>query len=125
MDVIEQQFADLEVRFPATKRRGLANGTSLLEIPNFSLPDGWNKTQTTVAFIVPAGYPYARPDCFWADLDLRLSSGAMPANSGTNPGTGGAQPMLWFSFHPTYWNPNTDSLITYTNVIRARFAERR
>ena len=41
-------------------------------IPNFSLPQGWNKSVAQVKFLVPQGYPYSQPDCFWADSDLRV-----------------------------------------------------
>jgi E2/UBC family protein E len=125
MDIVEQQFADLQGRYPQATRLALPNGSSLITITQFPVPDGWNKKETTVVFLVPVGYPYARPDCFWADTELRLGSGSVPMNSGTQNVPNVSTPMLWFSFHPATWNANTDSLLTYTNVIRLRFSDRR
>ena len=123
MDALEQQFADLQLRYPNATLERRPDGTAVIKLPEFSLPGGWSKPTATVAFVAPAGYPYAKPDCFWADVDLRLSSGGVPANSGTNNVL--AEPMLWFSFHTSAWNPNKDSLMTYVNVIKARLNDLR
>jgi hypothetical protein len=53
----------------------------LVRIPNVPLPEGWSQPSTEIRFVVPNGYPYAAPDCFWADMALRLRGGAMPKNA--------------------------------------------
>jgi len=120
MDLIDQQFDDLVELYREAKIERLADGRRLITIPGFPLPSGWNATNTTIHFNVPVGYPMARPDTFWADETLRLASGATPANTNFNTNYGGAQPKLWFSYHPQSWNPNVDDLRTYVRVIRRR-----
>jgi Prokaryotic E2 family E len=125
MDLIEEQFAQLQSRYPEATRTTNPDGSTTITIPRLPLPDGWNKHETTVVFALPIGYPYAKPDCFWTDPDLRLSTGARPANSDVKSPPGVSSSMLWFSYHASTWNANTDSIITYTNVIRARLADRK
>jgi hypothetical protein len=97
------------------------DGSALIWIPQFSLPPGWNKSLTNVRFLVPVGYPIAKPDCFWTDADLRLASGGTPMNTQLNASYGGSEQLLWFSFHIGNWNANRDDLVTYANSIRSRF----
>ncbi|QPB24578.1 hypothetical protein ISN39_34170 (plasmid) [Rhizobium sp. 007] len=104
--------------------RPLPSGAVVVSVPNVSLPEGWNKPSTEIRFVVPAGYPYAALDCFWADSGLRLADGRIPNNTGeSNPipedgGTG-----LWFSWHlqDQKWNPNRDTLSSWMNVVISRF----
>jgi hypothetical protein len=102
-----------------------ADGSALVTISDFPVPPGWNKSSTTIVFVAPAGYPQARPDCFWADEDLRLANGGMPANSAINTGYGGPAPKLWFSYHPSSWNANLDTLFNYVKLIRQRLIDAR
>jgi hypothetical protein len=125
MDLIDEQFAQLVARYPEASRRANADGTTTILIPQFPLPEGWNKRETEIAFVLPVGFPYAKPDCFWADAELGLISGSQPANSNVQQLPGVARPMRWFSYHASTWNPNRDSALTYTNVIRTRLADRR
>jgi hypothetical protein len=91
-------------------------------MPNVLLPAGWNKAMTVIRFLVPTGYPYAQPDCFWTDIDLRLNGERVPQNSivgNVIPEDGGCG--LWFSWHlTTPWNPNRDTLSSWINVINDR-----
>lgn len=69
-------------------------------------------------------YPFAQPDCFWADEDLRLSSGGVPQNANlANPIPYLGQPMLWFSWHLQSWNAARDDLMTWLTVVRQRLAQ--
>jgi hypothetical protein len=122
---IEEQFARLQGVYAGSTSAGLPDGTTLVTVPSVMLPPGWNRAATTVSFIVPVGYPMARPDCFWAEVGLRLAGGGMPQGAGVNPVPGTGQPGLWFSWHLAVWNPVTDSLLTYVRVIQRRLAEPR
>ena len=96
----------------------------IVRIPNVALPVGWSKQQTQVTLVAPEGYPFAKPDCFWTDVDLRLANGALPKNSQLNnpiPGYGGNH--LWFSWHVDPWNPNQNDLITWFTLIKRRLAQ--
>lgn len=106
MDLLEQQHEDLRRAFSGAILDRRQDGSALVTIPDFRLPPGWNATSTTVLFIVPVGYPIARPDCFWTDPSLRLASGAQPASTQMNSNYGKPDPRLWFSFMPDRLSTN-------------------
>jgi hypothetical protein len=125
MGVIDDQiaaFQALEPPVPASIQR-LPSGAALVTIPNVVLPDGWSKPRTTVRFLAPVGYPHSKPDCFWADADLRLANGALPTAANTSNPIPEAtnEPGLWFSWHVGQWNPSRDTLMTFYKVIQDRF----
>lgn len=128
MSPLDQQFEALLVKHQGVVREPLPSGAVIIKIPRFEIPEGWTKPEVCLRFIAPAGYPFSKPDCFWVDADLRLkSTGQMPQNSNHTPIPESSQtePLLWFSWHTTTWNPNRDNLTTYVNVIRNRFLDLR
>lgn len=106
----------------ATVREVNGSGT-MISLSPVDLPPGWNKTQTAVHFFAPPGYPYAKPDCFWADDDLRLASGGTPQNTRANSMPGLGKDALWFSWHTDHWNASRDDLLTWIATIKHRFAQ--
>ncbi len=124
MIVTEQQLAELGERCD-TIHRLLPNGAILVTLPAVPLGTGWSQTATAVRFLVPVGYPMARPDCFWADQSLRLANGALPQASNVQPIPESGETGLWFSWHVAHWDPNRDSLQTYVHVIQSRLKEPR
>jgi hypothetical protein len=120
--ILERQLSELGERFGAVESRPLPGGTILVTVPGVPLPPGWSAERTAVRFLVPAGYPFAALDCFWADNSLRLAGGGLPRSSGADnvvPDT--AEAGLWFSWHLTSpWDPNRDTLSTWMNVILTR-----
>lgn len=125
MTPFERQFEALKELHPAAAHERLSDGSIAVVVPDVTLPDGWTAKKTTVRFIAPVGFPQSRPDCFWSDPTLRLSTGQVPQNTGANAMPQGPSPLLWFSWHVQNWSPNADTLLTYLNVIRKRFAELR
>ena len=123
MTPLQEQFEILRAEHPDATLTTVPGGASLISAPGIHLPPGWSKQQTTVRFIAPVGYPFSRPDCFWADPDLRVGSGGIPQNSAPNNPCPDGQMYLWFSWHVGQWNPNSDSLLTYIRVIRRRLDE--
>jgi hypothetical protein len=123
MKTVEEQFAEISATFSGATLTPAGGGMHLVRIHNMPLPEGWSQPSTEIRFIVPSGYPYAAPDCFWADMALRLRGGGMPKNATvgqTMPGQTDSQ-TLWFSWHVnTAWNPSC-TLSTYVKVIRKRF----
>ena len=123
--IVEEQMKELREKWPGASYERLGNGTAVVVVPGVPLPNGnWSRKDTTVRFVAPVGYPHARPDCFWADGDLRLASGATPQASNTGnliPGLANCPPVLWFSWHVAQWDPNRNTLVTYLNAIRDRF----
>jgi hypothetical protein len=123
MDLLDEQFQTLRERFPSAQLERRGDGTALITITGMKLPAGWSEPTVDVAFVVPLGYPIARPDTFWADADLRLASGGFPSNTQLNANYGGDKPRLWFSFHPTTWHPSRDTLLTFAKLIQHRLQE--
>jgi len=120
--IIEQQVEALLERFAEVETLRLPSGTLMVSVLNFPLPAGWSGPLTTIRFLIPASYPFAALDCFWADDSLRLATGALPQNSAPGqqiPET--SHCCLWFSWHLTgAWDPNRDSLSSWMNVIADR-----
>lgn len=120
--MLQAQLDALRARYPGTEGTRLPSGTTLVTVPAVPLPAGWSKAKTTIRFLVPAAYPYAALDCFWADPDLRLSGERMPQNTAAgNPIPEVTQPGLWFSWHLAHpWNPNRDTLSSWMSIINDR-----
>jgi hypothetical protein len=120
---LQEQFEILRAEHRDATLTTVAGGASLITVPGIHLPGGWSKQETTVRFIAPVGYPFSRPDCFWADHDLRVGGTGIPQNAAPNNPCPDGQMYLWFSWHVGQWNPNSDSLLTYIRVIRRRLDE--
>lgn len=123
MDPLTQQYEELKAAYPAARLEQRPDGSAVVDVDDVPLVDGWTASKTRVRFVVPVGYPVARPDCFWVSADLRLKHGAMPANSGMNKNHGGVDDLLYFSYHPSTWDPNSDRLVTYFRLVQRRLAE--
>jgi len=119
-DLLRKQLTVLQCCHPDAELDLGTDGLYVVTVP-MPLPSGWNCEETRVSFLVPHAYPAAHPDCFSADLELRLAGGAMPANSGIQPLAG--DPRLWFSWHLQQpWNPAQHSLLTYVRFIAERLS---
>jgi hypothetical protein len=120
MKSIPDQFAALALAYPGAALT-VVDGLQQVMIPRMPLPTGWSLPETHIRFVIPNGYPYAVPDCFWADHSLRLASGAIPKNTQIGyvmPGQRDAQ-TIWFSWHVQQgtWNALNCDLMTYVKVI--------
>lgn len=124
MTPVEQQFETLKTLSKCEKAtlKQLPSGAHLITIPDFKMPHGWNKDVVTIFFVTPPAYPAAQPDCFWlAPPGIRLANSGIPQNSNdTNPIPEVGGVGTWFSWHVQSWNPNSDSLVTFFNVIMQR-----
>ncbi|MDD5463360.1 MAG: E2/UBC family protein [Methylococcales bacterium] len=81
----------------------------------YPLPSGYNKKLTKLLIKLPKSYPNGKPDMFWADLDLELSSG--PFKEGISIENIYGVQWKRFSWHLKHWNPGHDSLKTYLEFI--------
>jgi Prokaryotic E2 family E len=120
--VAEMHLEALNRAFPGSSLTPLPDGTALVAVPNVPLPPGWNQSSTVIRFIMPVGYPAARPDCFWADPTLRLANGNALGNAQPNPLPHGQGTGLWFSWHLQGWDPIKDSFLTWLRVVEQRLA---
>jgi Prokaryotic E2 family E len=124
MNILERQLEELRKVYPeGVETSTLPSGAVLIELKNVGLPSGWNKASTPVRFLLPVGYPFAAPDCFWADSELRLASGSVPQATNFQPIPEANRPGMWFSWHVQGWNPNRSNLVTYAKVIEQRLKE--
>lgn len=123
MNLIEEQLKQLLELHMKTAITALPDGSTLVAVPNVRIPPGWSLTEGTVAFAIPAGFPTARPDCFWTDSGLLLANGGQPANSNPQVPPGGTTMMRWFSWHLQTWDPNRDTVYTYLDFCVARFRD--
>lgn len=119
------EWASLSGTFPDAAITELPGGSSLISIPSLRLPAGWSSVEAPVWFAVPVGYPAAQPDCFWSGPALRLTSGAMPANTGIQHHPVTQEAVLWFSWHLASWRPSDDDVSTFARFIVRRFADAR
>lgn len=124
MSPLEQQLADLARRHPGTVNQPFSGALGLVTVPQWRVPAGWNQVRTNIHFVVPAGYPFANPDCFFADATLRLADQRLPQNSNVQALQGVGE-VLWFSWHLNgAWRANKDNLCTWLAVIANRFEQR-
>jgi hypothetical protein len=114
---------------------------SWLFVEGFKLPRGWNKDQVNILIDVPwgsPGYPSVAPQWFWTDNDLKTSEGSSIGHFFTAGGSGHTRAdyveLGWghFCIHMNEWRPaggiavlDGHSLITYLDLIRAVFNDRR
>jgi hypothetical protein len=127
--LLAAQVAELEAEY---NRDGnpvvltpVGDGSFVVKVPRVRIPSGWNANEADIWFVVPVQYPSARPDCFWTVESLLLEGGRIPQNTGSNPLPGHVQPipLRWYSWHVQQWSPIGDTLATYLQVIRRRFAD--
>lgn len=125
--LIQTQFDQLLKTSPGATMQALPDGSVWVVVPGVAAapPGAWSHPAVTVRFLLPLGFPQARPDCFWADPELRLAGGGLPQNSAIQDAPHGAGQQLWFSWHVAHWNPQVDTVQTYLNVVRRRLQEAR
>jgi hypothetical protein len=116
--------------WPQTHHEQNIHGHNLIFVPGVLLPKGWDKTICTVLFLAPPGYPAARPDHFFTDIEVRLAKNkAIPHNTNVSNGEylghlGWPQwaKSMWWSWHLQMWDPNRSSLFMYMKVIQQRLS---
>ena len=120
--VSEIEVARLQEARPGAQVMRRPDGTAIVVVPGVALPAGWSHQHTCVRWLLSPAYPAAQPDCFYTDLDLRISGGATPTNTGVQQLD--AQPLLWFSWHlQVAWRPGRDDLLTYLRFVELRFID--
>lgn len=102
---IEQEVEMLRQRFPELERNG-----NWIRIPNYPLPDGWNRPATDIAFQMPPQYPGTPPYGIYTPAGL-LFQGVSPDNY-TASSSPVPFPGAWyvFSWTPEEWRQTADPL---------------
>lgn len=94
---------------------------------HFPMPLGWNRGETKLLVLIPAGYPTTPPDNFFVPNGLRTTSGAMPGNYTENQSVLGGS-WAQFSLHAKEWSPSPDpnvgdNLLTFVIGVERRLRE--
>jgi Prokaryotic E2 family E len=123
-EILNRQLEELRKVYSAgVKDTTLPSGVVLVELEKVPLPPGWNQESTLVRFLIPVGYPFAAPDCFWTEKDLRIAPTKQPQATNFQPIPEANLPGMWFSWHVQGWNPNRSNLVTYAKVIEQRLKD--
>jgi hypothetical protein len=111
-----------------------------LHIKHFPVGPGWNKSDVELLLDIPhgtPGYPQVAPSWFWTDGDLRTREGQPIQHFFISDSSHADAQHLekgWghFCVHVTSWRPAAvyaltrgDSLLTYAELIRVVFYDRR
>jgi hypothetical protein len=73
---IEKELVLLRKHYPRLEYR---DDGQWVRIPDYPLPDGWNRENTDVAFQIPIGFPGAPPYAFFVLVGIQFR-GEKPAN---------------------------------------------
>jgi hypothetical protein len=98
-----------------------ADGLANIILRSWPIPSAMNKSSSDVLLRIPMGYPGAKIDMFWTDVDLRLRNGSIPRSADSIETVANRQ---WrrFSWHPNSWNPGIDNLRTYLEFVLVRLS---
>lgn len=112
---IEQELALLRRYYPNLEY--VADGR-WVKIPSYSMPPGWNRAATDVAFQFPNGYPTAPPYGIYVPSGL-LFNNQSPGNYTETPGP---QPPFGGKWSIFSWQPEdqwfaTADLVTGSNML--------
>lgn len=117
LDLLRKDHPDLEYR-PEGR---------WIRIPNYRLPDGWNRRETDVALTVVVGYPGTAPYGIYVPSGL-LYNGQEPKNCVPAPAPlpfGGSWHVFSWSPEDGQWRPTADVVTgsNLRNLVRS-FADR-
>lgn len=122
---ITQEIALLKEKYP-----NLQHGQSYdwVMIPDFPLPDGYNRKTIKLLFLIPNTYPYTAPDCFYVEIGLKLSNGNIPSNYNEEQKVPVGGSWGYFSWHPEIWQPadeipKGDNFLTFIKSVNLRLRE--
>lgn len=121
---VRQEIDLLKQKYPQVQHGEQLNWVF---IPDYPLPDGYNKENTRLLWNLPAGYPETASDDFFVDGDLRQKDGSNPPNMNIGPiASSGLAPIVgnwaWFSWHPDVWRPAAniaegDNLLSFLRAV--------
>jgi len=126
---IEQELTLLKKYFPHVEYREAGHW---FRIPDYPLPDGWNKTKTHVAFQLPAaGFPGTPPYGIYTPSGLTFKD-SRPDNytdpAPAQPPFGGTWAIFSWTVQDGEWRPTADiysgsNLLNWVRGFSERFRE--
>lgn len=89
-----------------------------LIIEDFPFPAAYSPRTSNLLIILPAGYPNANLDMFRTLPDVKLASGAWPANADTREVHEGVSWQRWSRHFNAAWRQGIDNIQTFLASIR-------
>jgi len=93
------------------------------------LQPGWNKDETEVLLLIPAGYPSTKPDNFYVPRGLKAENSSVQIQNCSDGGHNFfGREWNQFSFHAEEWKPSEDivsghNLLTFMAGVVQRLTE--
>jgi hypothetical protein len=120
-----QEIAVLKEKYPNLEHGG---NYDWVMIPDFPLPNGYNRKNTKLLFLIPLTYPHVAPDCFYVEVGLRLVNGNFPSNYNEHMNVPVGGSWGYFSWHPEIWRPvddyhKADNLVSFIKAVNLRLRE--
>lgn len=113
---IEKELALLRRYYPQAEWHEVGQN-GWFKIPDFPIPEVWNRAKATVCFAVPIGYPGEAPYAFYVEGGLRLRGTDTKPQSYEEPAST-PFPGTWGKFswqHDQSWRPTSD-LVAGSNL---------
>jgi len=122
---IIQEIAFLKERYPFLQH---GQNYDWVMLPDFPLPEGYNRSATNLMFLIPHSYPHTPPDCFYVEIGLRLSSNELPSNYNEHMDVPVGGSWGYFSWHPEIWQAagrmqEGDNLNSFIKAVNFRLRE--
>lgn len=98
-----------------------AGGWSLLILPEYELPRGYQPERVRLLLKLPPTFPDAAPDMFWVHPAVRAPNGGLPRAASTEHLLG--EDWQRFSWHLVQgaWKPGVSTLRDFLRSVAARF----
>ena len=125
---INEELMLLRKRFPNLE---FCEEGAWVRIPDYSLPDGWNRALTEVIFQIPTGYPGTPPYGFYVPSGIKFQ-GMCPRDytepASNNHPFGGIWGVFSWAPDEVDWNPRADvqkgsNLLKWVSGFAYRFQE--
>ena len=119
--LIDATLLESEVGLDRGTLHPAEGGWSLLVIPEYELPAGFQPQRVQLLLKLPPTFPDAAPDMFWVFPQVRAPNGRLPRATSTERLLG--QEWQRFSWHlaPGAWKPGVSTLRDFLRCVAARF----
>jgi len=95
-----------------------------LIIPDYPVPDGYDRSRTDLLLHLPTSWPDGTPDMFLVSPSLKIAAtDAWPAAAASFPNIRGRQWQQWSRHFQALWRPGVDDLATYLAIVDQALAD--
>jgi hypothetical protein len=123
--LVEQQLEEVRQHFPLARFEQMPQPGCYLVVPEFPVPNHWDRNSKTLMVMVPNGFPLAALDMFWVSPHLRLRDGreAQAANCFELHLGESWQRFSWHYSGPLGWRPGQSSLLSHLRFASTRLQQ--